>query len=193
MTVRIPWLLAVGLTLASPAGLWAQSADQSSQPQPQVQAQQAADPSPEALGVSFARVKYALARDVPMTVTVRRPKPTFRVDIIARNKPFVPSLADTLKVIPWQPISKTGRDYDEIMAMITPPQARPYGAFVNGELLQVALTSVLSNLLMSGAHSLISRGQDAWRSRVEEAIREQVQREFDDFLKAHPDATRPVK
>ena len=180
------------LTLAGPASLWAQSADQPRQVPPQAPAQQTSKPASDPPGISLARVKFALQHDAPPVLRISPDQPTFRVDIVEKAKPWLPEFTESLK-IEWAPVTNTGRDYDEFMAMVTPPQARPYGAFVNGDLVQVVLTSFVNSLLMSGARSLVSSGRDAWRSRVELAIREQVAREFDDFLKAHPEAPRPVR
>jgi hypothetical protein len=192
MATRIAWGLLACLSLAGSADVWAQSSDQATQAPPKVETQPARKPTPEQLGVSFDRVKAALERELGPALRISSDQPTFRVEIIEKRKPFLPDFTEGLK-IDWQPVTATGLYHDEFMSMVTPPQARPYGAFVNGELVQVALTSVLNSLLMSGARSLIDSGRDAWQARVEQAIREQVRREFEDFLKAHPEAPRPVR
>ena len=192
MATRIAWGMIACLSLAGAADLWAQPVDQATQVPPTTQAQPARPPSPEEFGVSLDRVKFALGRELRPLLKISPDQPTFRIEIIEKRKPFLPDLAESLKIA-WQPVTTTGLYYDEFMSMVTPPQARPYGAFQNGELVQVALTSVLNSLLMSGARSLITSGRDAWQARVEQAIREQVRREFEDFLKAHPEAPRPVR
>ena len=111
--------------------------------------------------------------------------PTFRVTVYGQKKMTLPPFEETLKQA-WQPIVPGGIHNKEVMDLITPPQARPFGAFENQGLVEVAGTAFVSALiqraLVKGYHAL--RGQITdWQ---EEQIRREVAAELAAFLLANP-------
>jgi hypothetical protein len=110
--------------------------------------------------------------------------PTFRVTIEARRKPILPDFQETLKQ-PWQAPIPGGIHNKEILDMITPPEARPYGAFVNQDLLEVAITTFLQQLGMRAAGRGLSSVGDALRDWREEQIRREVEEELAAFKRAN--------
>jgi hypothetical protein len=146
---------------------------------------------PEALGVSFDRVKTALDRSQDPLFAIPEGQPTFRVRIVEKQKPWVPDFRASLK-IPWQPVPNLGINQYEIMNMITPPQAQPYGAFNSRELPQVMATSLVTSLMMYGLQKAGGYMRDSWYKGQEQQARDQVRRELEEFLRAHPEAPKPL-
>ncbi len=192
MVPRLVWGAVASLSLAWSAEVRAQAGGEPAQPPPAPEAQPAAAPSPDTLGLSFDRIKAALERESPRTLRIKPDQPTFHIRVIEKRKPFMPDFSETLKFSPG-PVPNGGPYMYEFLRMVAPPEARPYGAFTNGELAQVALTSILSALAMRGAGSLIEKRRNAERLRTEQTIRGQVDREFEEYLKAHPEAPRPIR
>jgi hypothetical protein len=84
----------------------------------------------------------------------------------------------------WEPAIPGGRHHKEFLDLVTPPQARPYGAFQNGDLVQVVATSMANALLMSAAVHGVKQALAAARKARAARIRGEVERE----LKAVQDA-----
>jgi hypothetical protein len=184
----IGWLF-VCLTLSEPALSRAEAGQPEQTPRPTEAQAQKTPPAGDPV-VSMDRIKEQLGRDQPLKIDLNQP--VFRVDIIGRHRPLLKDFVEGLK-FDWEPIPAGGRDYYEFMTMVTPPQARPYGAFVNGELAQVAATSFANALLQTGLFRAVNIARDAWRERQEEQARELVRRELEAYLQAHPEAARPIR
>jgi hypothetical protein len=189
MRTRITGAAVLFLTVVGPGQVWARAA-QPQQPLEAADSQQSSKPTPDELGISLERVKFALEQVQPPPLKIALDPPTFRVRIIEKYRGVLPDFMDTLK-FPWEPIPKGGLAAYEFMNMVTPPQARPYGAFNSGELAQVAATSLVSALIMYGLKQGGSYLHDRYRDRVEAQIREEVKRELEEFLLQHPEAPRP--
>ncbi len=111
--------------------------------------------------------------------------PTFRVTVYGQRKPLLPDFAESLKQ-EWQPVVPGGIHNKEIMDMITPPQARAFGQSVDGELLQVAGSSLINEIIERGvitSYKAIRRGIHNYQEGL---IREQVAAELAAFILANP-------
>jgi hypothetical protein len=190
MRTRIAAAAVLALSVAGPGDLWAAAAQSQQQP-PATESHEVGQPTPEDLGVSLDRVKFALARLPRHLLKINPDTPTFRVQIIEKRPITVPSFTETLKV-PRQWVPSGGIANYEFMNMVTPPQARPYGAFNSGELAQVAATSLVSALIMYGLQQGAGYVHDRYRSYVEARTREDVKREFEEYLFEHPSAPKPT-
>jgi hypothetical protein len=172
------------------------SANLSAQPEQAEPAQTRKDGVPpkaqgdEVLGISLDRVKERLGHDQPLKISPDQP--TFHVHVVERRKSLLPDFNETLKVA-WEPIPPGGVANYEFTNMVTPPQARLYGAFSGGELLQVAATSIVGALVTSAMYKALEAARLAWQGAAEEEAREQVKRELEEFLRTHPYAPRPVR
>jgi hypothetical protein len=158
-----------------------------------VGAQDAPRPVAAAVGelpVSVSRIRFGLDRVpcglCPKPAPVAPPpyggSPTFRVTIVA-PRPFMVPIVESL-VPGWEPAIPGGRDHKEFMDLVTPPQARPYGAFQNGELLQVAATSMVNAL----ATSAVLHGAKKALAAVRRSKAERIHREVAQELRAVEDA-----
>jgi hypothetical protein len=192
MSTRIAGALVVALSLAGPAGVWAKDV------QPEQSAALATGyaspvrPTPDELGVSFEHIKFALEQTRPPLLKVAPNPPTFRIQIIEKHKGWLlPSFTEGLK-IPWAPVPSGGRDYYEIMKMITPPEAQPFGAYTSKELPQAIANSLVASLIMYGLKHAVGYERDMSRERQIAEIRNEVRKELEDFLRANPQAPKPV-
>jgi hypothetical protein len=176
--------------MAGPADLWAGAA-QSQQPKPAAESQGDRQPTPDDLGVSLDRVRFALAQTALPPLKIAPDTPTFRVQIVEKPPFTLPSFIETMKT-PRQWVPSGGVANYEFMNMVTPPQARPYGAFNSGELAQVAATSLVSALLMYGLKRAAGYVYDQYQAGVEARAREDVKRELEEFLIEHPNAPKPT-
>jgi hypothetical protein len=190
MRTRIAAAAVLALSVAGPGRLWAAAAQSQQQP-PATEPRETGQITPEDFGVSLDRVKFALAQTPIAQLKINPGRPTFRVQIIEKRPITVPSFTETLK-IPRQWVPSGGIANYEFMNMVTPPQARPYGAFNSGELAQVAATSLVSALIMYGLQQGAGYVHDRYRSYVEARTREDVKREFENYLLEHPSAPKPT-
>jgi len=111
--------------------------------------------------------------------------PTFRVTVYGQRKPLLPDFSASLKQ-EWQPVVPGGIHNREIMDMITPPQARPFASSVDGELLEVAGTALINEIIERGiikSYKAIRRGLHNYQ---QDRIREQVAAELAAFILANP-------
>jgi len=145
--------------------------------------------------VSLQRIRRALDEPQPAIrlppVTGRgEQKTTYRVEIFAPRQLLVP-FADSLDP-GWQPVAFGGVHHKEIMDMITPPEARPFGAFDDGELVTVAATSLATAALVEGVTRAVRAVAGNIRKRRIEAIRREVEAELAAVKKA-AEAAEAVK
>jgi hypothetical protein len=142
--------------------------------------------------VSLQRIRRALDEPQPAIrlQPVVRPgdqQATYRVEIFAPRELLVP-FADSLDP-GWQAVAFGGVHHREIMDMITPPAARPFGAFDGGELATVAATSLAGAALIEGVTRAVRAMAAGIRKRRMEAIRREVEAELAAVKKA---AARPA-
>lgn len=137
------------------------------------------------LPISLEAIKAGLARapDAPSSLRIGR-LPTFRVTIYGQRRSLLPSFQETLKQ-EWQAPIPGGLYNKELLDMITPPQARPYGAFTNGDLAEVAGTSIVTALAGRALYNGYTSARGALRSWQEERIRQEVEAELEAFKRAN--------
>lgn len=137
---------------------------------------EAADPQTAGeLPVSLERIRRGLERDDTLLRAAGESRhPIFRIDVDAELPSFSAFIGEDESLsspAPWG-----GMTHNEFLTMVTPPQARSYGAFTNGDLLQVLATSILGSYAMGGATALLGRVPDVIRQGREAAARREVQR-----------------
>jgi hypothetical protein len=139
------------------------------------------------LPVSLDRIKRELGEAPPPPAPSLKigELPTFRVTVYGRRKPILPDFSASLKQ-EWQPIVPGGIHNLEVMNMITPPQARPFAAHINGDLAQVAASALVNALLgramLTGYHA----ARKGWRNHREQQVHDEVAAELAAFLLANP-------
>jgi len=111
--------------------------------------------------------------------------PTFRVTVYGQRKPLLPDFSASLKQ-EWQPVVPGGINNMEIMNMITPPQARPFQAHINGDLVGVAASALVFKLFERAMIAGYEAVRQGWRSSREQRIHEEVAAELAAFLLANP-------
>ena len=141
---------------------------------------QAAAAGTAAGGVSVENVRKALAAHGQSGVTfdVVDGVPTFRMSV-SGHRTFMPDFKSTLKQ-DWQPVAPGMLYHAEFINMVTPPQARPYGAFLNGELLQV-MADTMKNYYLQQA---TIKGIQAIKTAVRESREARARRQVEEELKA---------
>lgn len=122
------------------------------------------------LQVSLDRIRQGLERPQPLRTAIdRTPAPTFRVTVEERLPPIERWLGDPRDLAGGPPVGSP--THAEIQRLTTPPLAQPYAAFTGGELLTVAITSLLSALAIKASAGAVGE----WlQSRDERKAREQV-------------------
>ncbi len=191
------WVIVLGLSLVGPGGVSAQTTGSAQSPQAPPTKPDRADPatskppSPEALGVSLDRVKFALEQSQPAQLKIQPDTPTFRVQVIERRRFILPESAEGLK-IGWAPVPSGGLDYYEFMKMVTPPQAQPFAAFSSSQLPEVLATSLVASLMLYGLQKAGGYLHEASVDHKAEQMREDVKRELIQYLLAHPELPRPA-
>jgi hypothetical protein len=140
---------------------------------PQVDAQ-------AALPYSIVEIRRAL-NDGPAVDAVRLAEtPIYRVNVESRRTQ-IDTFLDDLNRLPWEPIPGTSPTHSELIAMTTPVQAQPYGAFGSAsEFAQVIATSYAFALatqgvvkLVSGLHNSLERAKvNKLRRAVDEELAE---------------------
>lgn len=127
-----------------------------------------ADKAP--LDVSLDHIRRGLERPQSLRTAIERtPAPTFRIAVEERLPPIERWLGDPRDLAGGPPVGSP--THAEIVRLTTPPLAQPYGAFTGGELLTVAITSLLTALAMKSAAGTVGE----WlQGRDERKAREQV-------------------
>ena len=111
----------------------------------------------------------------------------FRLEVFGRK----PTLEDILGEKFWiGPTPYGGMTHQEFLAMVTPPEARPYGGFTGGHLLaEVGLTLAEQWALKQA----IRKFRDAREEHEREAARKEVMDALAALEKARRDAGLPEK
>lgn len=122
------------------------------------------------LDASLDRVRRGLERPQTLRTAIERaPVPTFRVTVEERLPPIERWLGDPRDLAGGPPVGSP--THAEFLRLTTPPLAQPYAAFTGGELLTVAITSLLSALAIKASADTVGE----WlQSRDERRAREQV-------------------
>lgn len=139
------------------------------------------------LPVSLDKIREALAQ-LPVEplkgIDGVDERPLFRVEIRERQR--IEELLEALKfdsgpAVPGGPYAY--EQQQNLFPKVNNPLAQPYGAFRQGELLQVSLTTLIASYL---AGRIVNAATAAERARVEEAAREEVRQALEEFLAAQP-------
>ena len=142
------------------------------------------------LPVSLDKIRGALSQPAPAEPLkgLNDPPPTFKVEITEQQR--FDDLVSKLKFDKGGPPVPGGIDayeqYQRAFPRIDNPLAQPYAAFSQGELLQVAITTLIEKYL---AGKLVGAVTAAERARAERAAREEVQRALADFWATSPPTT----
>lgn len=184
------------LALVSASGASAQSpaaAPVTPEPSP---AQQPQTPAAivDRLPISLEAIKQGIekAPDAPSSLRIG-PLPTFRVTIYGQRRQLLPDFQETLRQA-WQAPIPGGIHNKEVMDLITPPIMRPFGAFTNGDLAEVAGTALVNALAGRALYKGYTAARGALRGWREERIRQEVEAELEAFRRANgivPTATPP--
>lgn len=149
------------------------------------------------LPISLEAIRQGIeqAPESPSSLRVG-PLPTFRLTVYGQRRQLLPDFQETLRQ-PWQAPIPGGIHNKEVMDLITPPVMRPFGAFTNGDLAEVAGTALISALAGRALYKGYTAARGALRGWREERIREEVEAELEAFKRANgivdPAATAPPK
>jgi hypothetical protein len=178
------------LTAAAATAQPAQSSSTQASSSPQKDAA-AKDVQPLDLPVSIDKIREALGQPPAETLKLRafEEKPQFRVEINERQK--IEELLKTLKFdAPAVPGGNYGYEQQRLLfPAVDNPLAQPYAAFSQGELLQVAITSLIEKYV---AGRLVNAITAAERARAEQAAREEVQRAIAEYWAAQGKSPPPA-
>ena len=186
---RLPGLLVVLACLFGPSLVFAQVQEKTKPPDESGISSATGD-----LPVSFDRIKRGLAaRESPLAAasTTSIGTPTFRMTIVG-HRFLMPDFKETLKP-GWQPVAPGMLYHAEFLNMVTPGQARPYGAFVNGELLQVAFTSLVNHYTAVATKQAVKAVKRTLKTQKQRRIHEQVQEELAALERANTAAKKKEK
>lgn len=194
--MRIAPMTLVALAVAAAA--WAQSPSGAAAPGEPASASRQGETSVsviDRLPISLEAIKSGLeqAPDPPSSLRIG-PLPTFRVTVYGQRRQLLPDFQETLRP-PWQAPIPGGIHNKEVMDLITPPIMRPFGAFTNGDLAEVAGTALVNALVGRALSKGYTAARGALRGWREERIRQEVEAELEAFKRANgivvPAATPP--
>jgi hypothetical protein len=162
LALALVWLLAGGSGPFLPDAM----AQDAGAPQPS-ERDATAEPRPaptvdvDDLPISIERIQKGLARQPAMTTVPSRP--IFRLEVFGEQR----RLAGDIDWLDPEHENSAYRPngprwHNEFLSMVTPPEARAYGAFSPGELLQVAVTSLAQAL---GTRAVVGAVKSATRDR----------------------------
>ena len=160
-------------------------------------AQEAASSAPEDTGVGFdlpvslERIKEALERSPTLSLRTLDERPTFRMQILERQK--IEQLLSTLD-FKSGPSPAGGIYWNEVQRQMWPsvdhPLNQQYAAFSQGELLTILVENLAGKYLGSRALNAVS---NAARERAEAAARQEVQQAIRDYCSAQPDSGSAIE
>lgn len=178
------------MLVASPS--WAQQGTPSSSAQDRAGASQSDQPPSAATGetqsfdlpVSIDKIKEALEQAPKPTLKMTETRPTFRIQILERQK--IEELLATLNYKAG-PTPAGGVYWNEIQRQMWPsvdnPLRQPYSAFNQGELLTILIENLVGKYLVDkGANAL----KGVARERAESAARTEVRQAIRDYCAAQP-------
>jgi hypothetical protein len=154
--------------LLSPVVARAQTGGGPSAPRQNAPAGTATTVDVDALPISLERIGEQLEK--PPVLDLSATRPTFRVQIYGTRPRWTTS-------IDWLGTAEGGTPpvgtpwHDQFVNMVTPPQARSFGAFTGTDLLQVMATSLAQGL---GASAVVGKIKSSLRDRRERQAREEV-------------------
>lgn len=138
------------------------------------------------LPVSLDRIRELLARAPAVSLLHGLDRqPDFSITVEERR--FLKDILETLdvKTAPAPPGGLYGYEMDrQVWNTRNSPLARPYAAFTSGELAQLSLTSIVSNLVTRYLTNGVRRYT---RAQAEAQARADVRQAIDDYCRVHPE------
>jgi hypothetical protein len=195
--MRLLSLLFTAMLVAAPAQAQGTAAATSSsqdqtnrtaKPDPKEAQSQSAPQEPDAqdrataLPVSLTRIREGLDRTPALSFHVLGERPTFRIEILERQK-----LDELLATLNFKagPTPAGGVYWNEIQRQMFPavdnPLRQPYAAFSQGELLTILVENLVGKYLAGKAINAITSAE---RARAENAAREEVKQAIHNYCAA---------
>jgi hypothetical protein len=139
------------------------------------------------LPVSLDKIKEGLAQPKPpLSLTTTDVKPTFRVQILERQK--IEELLATLN-FKTTPAPAGGLYWNEVQRQMWPsvdnPMRQPYAAFNQGELLTILIENLVGKYLAGKAVNAVTSAE---RAHAESAARDEVRQAIRDYCAAQPNS-----
>jgi hypothetical protein len=122
----------------------------------------------EELPVSVERIQNRLAQ--PSAISLDLIQPVFRLEVVERRPEWQIEI-DWLGTRDGAPVPFGYPWHDQFLAMVTPPEARAFGAFTGTDLLQILATSLAQGLVTTAVTGKI---KSALRERRQREAREEV-------------------
>lgn len=184
--MRLSALLFAAILTATPA-----IAQQGPSSSPAVPASTPQDTQPQGaklsdLPVSLDKIREALAQLPVEPLKGLDERPMFRVTIRERQR--IEELLQTLKFNTGPAVPGGLYAYEQqqnLFPKVNNPLAQPYGAFSQGELMQISLTTLIAKYLAGRIAGAVTAAE---RAHAEEAAREEVRRALEDYWAAQDKA-----
>jgi hypothetical protein len=136
------------------------------------------------LPVSLDRIKEGLERTPTLSLQTLDERPTFRIQILERQK--IEELLATLN-FKSGPTPAGGVYWNEVQRQMWPsvdnPLRQPYAAFNQGELLTILIENLVGKYLAGKALDAVGAAE---RRHAEAAARDEVQQAIRDYCSAQP-------
>jgi hypothetical protein len=176
-------LSAAPIRAQTPAASSAQeppSASQDAQPR-------TTNPEPGQLPVSLDKIRGALQQKQAITLRTLDERPTFRVQILERQR--IEELLATLNFKSSSPAPAGGLyGYEQQRQMWNPvdnPMMQPFAAFNQGELLTIALENLIGKYVVGQGVTAV---KNAIKTSQANAAREEVRQAITDYCAAQPNS-----
>lgn len=144
----------------------------------------AEDPARLNLPVSLDRIKEGLAQTPTLSFRTLDERPTFRVQILERQK-----LDELLATLNYKagPTPAGGLYWSDVQRQMFPavdnPLRQPYAAFNQGELLTILIENLVGKYLAGKAINAVTSAE---RARAENAAKDEVKQAIRDYCAAQP-------
>jgi hypothetical protein len=136
------------------------------------------------LPVSIENIRAALERPTLLSLQILSDRPTFRVQIVERQR--IEELLASLNFKPSH-LSAGGVYWDEVQRQMWPsvdnPLQQPYAPFSGSELVTIAVENIAGKL---GGGKLMNAISNASRRRAEATARDEVLQAIQDYCNAQP-------
>ena len=152
-------------------------------------AQPSSDATPpvevEELPLSVERIQNRLAQ--PSAIGLDLIQPVFRLEVVERRPEWQIEI-DWLGTRDGAPVPFGYPWHDQFLAMVTPPEARAFGAFTGTDLLQILATSLAQGLVTTAVTGKI---KSALRERRQREAREEVDAAIEAWRREREAAGKP--
>ncbi|MBZ5555958.1 MAG: hypothetical protein LAO77_01650 [Acidobacteriia bacterium] len=169
----------------TPAASSARESSSSSQDAPQNPEPGILNPEPGTLPVSLDKIRGALQQKQAITLRTLDERPTFRVQILERQR--IEELLATLNFKSSSPAPAGGlygyEQQRQIWNPVDNPMMQPFAAFNQGELLTIALENLIGKYVVGQGVTAV---KNAIRTSQANAAREEVRQAITDYCAAQP-------